>query len=348
MSTASSHRPRLTSRGWRYVIGRAMREFWLGGGTDLAAKLTFFTVLSFAPTILAVYSLATVVLANNADLVEDLTTDFIAGYIPEEYQDTVRGIIDMVIGSQTGGVVGVIVGVTIALWSASAYVRAFSRTANSIYDQIEGRTLIRLWGTMFLLTFALLIGIVGILVSVMLNETVVNATLGPIAEPLGLGGTLEFLLGVFLPVWRWVKWPVIFGLVAVLIAVLYYFTPNVRQARFRWLSIGALVALLGLAIVAGGFWLYLSYFTSLSSYGAIGTILALMFALWGANMMLVLGMKVDAEIERARQLKEGLPAEKEIQLPPRATRQVERTEAMREKLESRGRDLRQSRPGGAE
>jgi len=325
-----------------------MREFWLGGGTDLAAKLTFFTVLSFAPTILAVYSLATVVLANNADLVEDLTTDFIAGYIPEEYQDTVRGIIDMVIGSQTGGVVGVIVGVTIALWSASAYVRAFSRTANSIYDQIEGRTLIRLWGTMFLLTFALLIGIVGILVSVMLNETVVNATLGPIAEPLGLGGTLEFLLGVFLPVWRWVKWPVIFGLVAVLIAVLYYFTPNVRQARFRWLSIGALVALLGLAIVAGGFWLYLSYFTSLSSYGAIGTILALMFALWGANMMLVLGMKVDAEIERARQLKEGLPAEKEIQLPPRATRQVERTEAMREKLESRGRDLRQSRPGGAE
>lgn len=341
MSTPLSSRPRLSSRGWRYVIGRVLREFWLGGGTDLAAKLTFFTVLSFAPTILAVYSLATVVLANNAELVEDLTGDFIAGYIPGEYQDTVRDIIDMVIGSQTGGVVGVIVGVAIALWSASAYVRAFSRTANTVYDQIEGRSLIRLWGTMFLLTFALLIGIVTILVSVMLNETVVNATLGPIAEPLGLGGTLEFLLGAFLPVWRWVKWPVIFGMAAMLIAVLYYFTPNVKQARFRWLSIGAFVALVGLALVSGGFWLYLSYFSSLSSYGAIGTILALMFALWGANMMLVLGMKVDAEVERARQLKAGLESEREIQLPPRATRQVEKHEAMREKMESRGRDLRE-------
>ena len=341
MSTPLSSRPRLSSRGWRYVIGRVLREFWLGGGPDLAAKLTFFTVLSFAPTILAVYSLATVVLANNAELVEDLTGDFIAGYIPGEYQDTVRDIIDMVIGSQTGGVVGVIVGVAIALWSASAYVRAFSRTANTVYDQIEGRSLIRLWGTMFLLTFALLIGIVTILVSVMLNETVVNATLGPIAEPLGLGGALEFLLGAFLPVWRWVKWPVIFGMAAMLIAVLYYFTPNVKQARFRWLSIGAFVALVGLALVSGGFWLYLSYFSSLSSYGAIGTILALMFALWGANMMLVLGMKVDAEVERARQLKEGLESEREIQLPPRATRQVENHEAMREKMESRGRDLRE-------
>ncbi|MDO5513267.1 YihY/virulence factor BrkB family protein, partial [Corynebacterium sp.] len=222
MSTALSNRPRLTARGWRYVIGRVLREFWLGGGPDLAAKLTFFTVLSFAPTILAVYSLATVGLANNARLVEDLTGEFIAEFIPGEYQDTVRGIIDMVIGSQAGGVVGVVVGVTIALWSASAYVRAFSRTANTVYDQIEGRSLIRLWATMFLLTFALLIGVVTILVSIMLNETVVSATLGQVAEPLGLGGTLDFLLGVFLPVWRWVKWPIIFGMAAVVIAMLYY------------------------------------------------------------------------------------------------------------------------------
>ncbi|GAB3697254.1 YihY/virulence factor BrkB family protein [Corynebacterium nasicanis] len=334
-------RPRLSSRGWRYAVGRVMREFWLGGGPDLAAKLTFFTLLSFAPTILAVYSLATVVLANNADLVEELTGEFIAGYVPGEYQDSVRGVIDMVIGSQAGGVVGAIVGVAIALWSASAYVRAFSRTANTVWSQIEGRSLLRLWATMFLLTFALLSGIVGILVSFMLNDTVVNATLGQVAGPLGLGGTLDFLLGAFLPVWRWVKWPVILGLVAVLIAVLYYFTPNVKQARFRWLSIGAFVALVGLSLVSIGFWLYLSYFSAVSSYGAIGTILAFMFALWGANIMLVLGMKVDAEVERVRQLKEGRDAEREIDLPPRSTRQVERTEAMRERLEERGRDLRE-------
>ena len=341
MSTPSGRRPRLSSHGWRYVSGRVMREFWLGGGTDLAAKLTFFTVLSFAPTILAVYSLATLVLANNAALVGQLTDDLITGYVPGEYRDSVRTIVDTVIGSQTGGMVGVAVGVGIALWSASAYVRAFSRTANTVWDQIEGRSLPRLWATMFLLTAALIIGIVGILVSLMLNETVVNATLGRLAEPLHLGDTLDFLLGVFLPVWRWVKWPVVLGLTAMLIAVLYYFTPNVRQDRFRWLSTGAFVALLGLMLVSGGFWVYLSYFTAMSSYGAIGTILTSLFALWGANVALVLGMKVDAEIERARQLKEGRSAEREIDLPPRSTRQVERTEARRERLEERGRDLRE-------
>ena len=153
MSTASGRRPRLSSRGWRYALGRVVHEFWLGGGPDLAAKLTFFTVLSFAPTILAIYSLATLVLANNAELVESLIADFIAGYVPGEYQSSVRGVLEMVIGSQRGGVVGVIVGVAIALWSASAYVRAFSRTANTVYGQPEGRSIPRLWATMFLLTF---------------------------------------------------------------------------------------------------------------------------------------------------------------------------------------------------
>lgn len=336
-----STRPRLSSTGWRYVLGRVLREFWLLTATDMAAKLTFFTILSFAPTLLAVYSLATIVLANNADLVEELAADFIGAYVPGEYQETTRQVVDMVIGTQTAGVVGVIIGVLVAVWSASAYVRAFSRAANTVYHQIEGRSLWRLWPTMAALTFVLLLGVLIILGSLLLNETVVNATLGVIAEPLGLGGTLDFLLGVFLPVWAWARWPVIIGLTAVLIALLYYFTPNVRQRRFRWLSVGAFVAILGLVLVSALFWLYLTFFSGLSSYGAIGTVLALMFALWGANIMLVLGMVVDAEIERVRQLKEGTEAEVHIQLPPRATRGVERHEAMREKMAERGRDLRE-------
>lgn len=326
---------------WGYVTGRVAREFWFGGRLDMAAMLTFYTVLSFAPTLLATYSLSTLVLANNAELVDGLTTEFISAYVPGEFQETVLDVVGMVIGSQAGGVIGSVVGVLVALWSASAYVRAFSRCANEVYDQREGRTLLRKFATMLATTFVMLIGLVVILASVMLNATVVNATLGPVAGPLGLSDTLDYLLQVFLPVWRWAKWPVIIALAVVLIDVLYYATPNVRHPRFRWLSLGAFIALLGLALVSAGFWLYLARFTSLSSYGAVGTVIALMFALWGANAMLILGVTVDAEVQRARQLKAGVPAEREIQLPPRSTRQVEKTEAMRERLEERGRDLRE-------
>lgn len=330
----------MDARGARYVFRRVVREFFLLGIIDMAANLTFFTLLAVAPTILAIYSIATIVLANNAGLVSELTTDFITTYIPGEYRTAVTDLVNAVIGSSTGGIVGLIVGTIVALWSASAYVRAFSRCANTVYEQSEGRPLIAKLATMLGTTLFMVVGMVLILASVMLNETVVNATLGLIAEPLGLSGVLDYLLRVFLPVWRWLKWPIIFALAVLLLAVLYYVTPNVRQARFRWLSVGAFIALIGIALVIVGFSLYLNYFAVLGSYGAIGTMLALMFTVWGANIMLILGVKIDAEIERVQQLRAGVRAERQIQLPPRSTRRNREREVAREKMAQRGRDLR--------
>lgn len=332
--------PRLRHHGWRFVAGRAVREFWLGGGLDKAAMLTFFTLLTFVPTSLAVYSIATLVLANNAELVSELSADFIGTYVPSAYREAVGDVVGMVVDSSAGGVVGLTVGAAVALWSASAYVQAFSRCANLVYGQAEGRRFLPKVAAMLATTLFLLVGIVAVLVSVMLNATVVNATLGPLAEPLGLSDVLEYLLGGFLPVWTWLKWPLIVALVVVLIAVLYYATPNVRQVRFRWLSVGALVALMGLALVSVLFYLYLRFFASLSPYGAIGTLVALMFALWAANAVLVLGVHVDAETERARQLKSGVEAERELKLPPRSTRRPDRRDEVRDRMAERGRDLR--------
>lgn len=334
-------RPRLKTTGWRYVVGRVIRDFLADNMLDKAAMLTFFTVLSFAPTLLAVYSIATLFLANNAVLVSSLAEDFISEYIPQDYQTAVDDVISMVLGSSTGGLFGLIIAVFTSLWSASAYVRAFSRCSNQLWGQPEGRSLIRTFGTMLLTTLFLQFGMALIITAVVLNETAVSTVLGPIAEPLGLGDVLAFLLGVFLPVWRWVRWPVIILLIVMLIAVLYYFTPNVKQPRFRWLSWGALVAVLGIALVSTGFYLYLLFFTGLSSYGAIGTLLALFFALWGVNIILLVGVKVDAEVERARQLKEGVESEREIHLPLRSTAALEKNELKRERVVEQGRELRQ-------
>jgi membrane protein len=331
--------PKLNGASRKYAFKRALKEFGSDGGTDLAAMLTYYTVLSLAPALLAIFSIITLVLAGNAGTVTTLVNDLVKR-VPSDYQGLVVNLVETMIGSAAGGVIALIIGIATALWSSSAYVKAFSRCMNTIYGVEEGRGFVKQVATMLLVTLVLLLGVVLILVSLALNQPLVSGVLGPIAEPFGLGGTLDFLTQTFLPIWAWVKWPVILALVIAMIAVLYYFTPIVKQPKFSWVSIGAVVAIVGIAIAGVALYIYFSFFAGYSSYGAIGTVMALLFALWIFNIVLLLGAEIDAEMERARQLQAGIQAEESIQLPPRSTAKVEKAREARDKLEGDGRVLR--------
>lgn len=339
------HPPKLDGASWKYALKRAVKEFSADKGTDLAAMLTYYTVLSLAPTLLAIFSIISLFLASNADRITQLVEGWAEESIPAEYQGLVIDLVETVTGSASGGLIALAIGIVTALWSASAYVKAFSRSANTVYGREEGRGLIKQTGTMLLITLTMVVGVVLILVSLVLDESIVGGLLGPIAEPLGLGGVLDFMMGAFLPIWAWVKWPFILVLLIILIAVLYYLAPNVRQPKFTWISLGAVVAIIGIAVASVALYIYFAYFASYSSYGAIGTVMALLFALWVFNIVLLLGVEIDAEVERARELQAGMPAEENIQLPPRGTERVEKMRKTREDLESEGRRLRRSNGG---
>jgi membrane protein len=334
------HPPQLEASSWKYALKRTVREFGTDGGADLAAMLTFFSVLSLAPALLAVFSLITLVLASNAETVTSLVDDLVRQYVPTEYQSLVVMLVETMISSSSGGVVALIIGIAIAVWSSSAYVKAFSRSMNIIYGREEGRGLIKRTAAMLGTTLAILVGAVLILVCLALNDALVTGVLGPIAGPLGLGELLGFMTESFLPVWAWAKWPIILVLVIAIVALLYYFTPNVRQPRFTWVSLGSVVAIIGIAIAGAGLYLYSSYFAGYNPYGAIGTVMALLLALWVSNIVLLLGAEVDAEVERARQLQAGMPAERHIQLPPWDTAKVKTMKTIQTRLESQGRALR--------
>ncbi|MCR8669981.1 YihY/virulence factor BrkB family protein [Agrococcus sp. HG114] len=333
--------PKLEGQSWKYALKRALKEFGSDGGTDLAAMLTYYTVLSLAPGLLAVFSIVSLVLANNASIVTQLVDQVVERYVPADYRALVVDLVETLSDSATGGVIALIIGIATAVWAASAYVKAFSRSMNIIYGIEEGRGLIRQTATMLLITLALLVGVFLVLVSLALNEALVGGLLAPLAEPLGLGGFVSFMTGAFLPVWAWLKWPVILALVIAMIALLYYLAPNLQQPKFTWVSIGSVIAIVGIAIAAVALWVYFSFFAGYSSYGTIGTVMALLFALWIFNIVLLLGAEVDAEVERARELQAGIEAESAIQLPPRSTKKVEKKAAARDKLEAEGRELRE-------
>ena len=332
----------LTFGNRRYILRRAFLSFWLGTGIDNGAKLTFFTILAFAPTILAIYALATVFLANNRALVIQATGDFILTYVPPDYQNLAGDVVEMVVGTRTEGLISLFISVAVSLFSASGYVRAFSRTANMAYGVTEGRNPVRLWGSMVLVTAVQIIGVVTVIAALTVNEPLVETFLKPVAAPLGIQGAVDFLTGNFLPVWAWLRWPVMVVIIVLLIDVLYFFTPNLRAPRFRWLSTGSAFAAAGIAAVGAGFFLYLRYFTGLSPYGVLGSLLAVIFALWAMNIMVVFGLMIDVESERVRQLRQGHAFESEFDLPLRGKKGVEFQDRVHTRLVEQARDIRTS------
>lgn len=322
--------PHLTRPSWRHVLRMTAREFQLDNASDLAAALTFFAVLALFPAVLALVSLLglfgdpTTVVARVMDLVDRMSGDL-------DLQQ-VQGVISELARQDRAGI-ALVVGLAIALWSASGYVAAFSRAMNRIYEIDEGRPFWKLRPILLLVTLVTVV-----LVAVTLAAMVLS---GPVAEAIGDAIGLS---DVAVTVWNIGKWPVIVALVALIIAILYYLTPNVRQPRFRWISVGSFVALLVWALGTAGFALYVATFGNYQrTYGALAGVIIFLLWLWITNNALLFGAELDAELERARQLQGGIEAEETIQLPPKDTQaSIKRREKV-ERDVARGRALRLSR-----
>ncbi|HET8614443.1 MAG TPA: YihY/virulence factor BrkB family protein [Actinomycetales bacterium] len=321
-SPADLHKP-----AWRFAFRSTVREFVDDHCTDLAAGLTYYAVLSLFPALLAAVSLLGVVGQGQR------TTDAILGIIgdlgPQSAVDTLRGPIESLSSSQAAGW-SLAAGIVVAIWSASGYVRAFSRAMNRIYEVEEGRPIWKLTPIQLALTVVavLLIGVVAIALVVT----------GPLAKAIGSAIGLG---DAAVTAWQIAKWPVLALIVIFIIAVLYHTTPNVKQPKFRWMSAGALVALVTWAIASVAFGLYVSGFSSYQkTYGVLAGVIVFLLWLWITNLALMFGAEFDSELERSRELQAGIPAATELQLPPRDTSRIHKKRSKDEKARERAERLR--------
>lgn len=317
----------LAKPSWRYALRRALSEFSKDHVTDLAASLTYFAVLSLFPMLLALVSLLGV-FGRGEQTVEGINR-WIETYAPAELAellgDTITGL-----AGQTGAGLALITGLAGALWAASGYVGAFSRAMNRIYEVEEGRPIWKHKPQMLALTFVLVLLMAVIVFALLLSGDLAD-TVGAF---IGLADTTVLL-------WNIAKWPVVVALAVLAVALLYYFTPNVRQPRFRWISVGAVVALVVSALAVAAFSVYVANFASYNAtYGIIGSVIVMLLGLWIINNVLLFGAEIDAEIERGRQLQGGIEAEETIKLPPRDTRASEKLADKHAALVDRGRELR--------
>lgn len=291
------------------MITRSIREFTVDQCTDAAAGLTYYAMLSVFPAVIAVFSLLGLI--GKKDEAAGAMMQLIEQVAPGETAETLRGPLEH-LSEAPGAGVALFFGVAVALWSASGYVAAFSRALNRIYGVTEGRPFWKLRPQLLLVTLLVVVSAVVMLVTVTLSGDIARV----LGEHLGLDASVQ-------RVWGIAKWPLLAFIVVVLVAVLYYATPNVKHPKFRWVSPGAVVAIVVLGIASAGFSVYVSVFANYNrTYGSLAGVVVLLLWMWIANLALLFGAEFDAELERSRELRTGIAAEKSLKLPPRDGREI--------------------------
>ncbi|MCL8018063.1 YihY/virulence factor BrkB family protein [Streptomyces sp. AS02] len=308
----------LPEGSWGVVLKGTLKEFKKDELADRAAALTYYGILALFPALLALVSLLGIVGQSATRAV----LDNIQKLAPGAAQDVLRGAVQQMQGNAGLGSLMAIVGLVLAVWSASGYVAAFIRSANAVYDVPEGRPVwkvlpVRVGVTVVLMVMAVISALIVVFTGALAREA---------GTALGVGDTA-------LTVWSIAKWPVLLLLVTVMIAVLYWATPNAKVRGFRWITPGSFLALLIWMIASAGFAVYVANFGSYNkTYGTLAGVVIFLVWLWITNLAVLLGLEFDAELARRRAVVGGHPADDEPYVQPRDTRTWD--EEDRRRLES--------------
>jgi membrane protein len=296
----------LDSGGWKAASRRTFDGFRSDQVTDLAAGLTYYGVLALFPALIALVSI--VGLFGDPDATTRTITDIVSDLGPETAADTFNGPIESLTSDRETAGLLFVAGIVGALYSASGYVGAFMRASNRIYGVQEGRPFWKLRPLQIAVTLAMVLLVAVVVVALVLS--------GPVAESvgraLGLTSTAVAIYGL-------AKWPVMAGVVLTMLAFLYYVSPNVRLPGFRWVTPGSLLAVAVWILASIGFAFYVSNFGSYDkTYGTLGGVVTFLVWVWITNIAVLLGVELNAELERTREIEAGVAGAKEsIQLPPR-------------------------------
>jgi membrane protein len=299
---------KLKARSWFGVLRRTVTEFKEDNLTDWAAALTYYGILALFPGLLVLISLIGLAGANTAQSL----IDNIASSAPGSAKTVITNALHEIQHSSKGSAgLLFIVGLAGALWSASAYVGAFSRASNAIYEVGEGRPFWKLRPQQLAIT--------AVLVFFMALSLIAVVVTGGLADQVGK------LLGIghsAVQAWDIAKWPVLIVLVAIMIAVLYWASPNVKQPGFRWISPGSILAVAIWIVASAAFAFYVANFGSYNkTYGSLAGVIIFLVWMWLSNVAILLGAEFDAELTRGRELEAGRDSGDPI-LPPRDTRKL--------------------------
>jgi membrane protein len=270
--------------GWFAALKRAVADYKVDNAGDLAAALTYYGVLSIFPALIALLSILGLVGRGTTKPLVDSITKIVPGEGQKIFTNAIHGLQN---SHSSAGII-FFVGILAALWSASGYISAFIRTSNAIYDVEETRPFLRLSARRLILTIAL----VAMLVISSLAVVTTGSVARSVDDAIGVGNTA-------VQAWDIAKWPVLLLIVAFIITLLYWASPNLKHPSFGSVAPGALFAVLVWLLASLLFALYVASFSSYNkTYGSLAGVVVFLVWLWITNIALLIGAEFNSELVR--------------------------------------------------
>lgn len=273
--------------------------------THHAAALTYYSLMSLFPTVLVALSLLGLLGEYPG------TYDAIMGYLREvapasaiaPLDASLRGALE----HKDTAATALALSVVIALYGATGVLEAARRALNVVFETTGSRSFLQRKTLDIACSFVLMALVLGTLVMVFVGGRFARDLLGFA----GMGSTVA-------TIWNVARWPAAVAVAMLIFALIYYVTPDVRQRSFRWLTPGAVLGVLVWLGASYGFSTYISRVADVGAiYGAFAGAIILVAWLWLSNVALLLGAELNAEIERDKQMREGVPPGTALGLAPR-------------------------------
>ena len=288
------------------VLKRTLVAFYDDQMTHHAAALTFYCLMSLFPAALLALSL----LALIGQYPE--TFDAIIGYlddvVPESALAPLSSSLEEALQSKGTAASALATSLLLTLYGATGALEAARRALNIVFElDGVGRSFLRRKSIDIASTLVLMALVVTSMVMLFLGGRLASDVFGF----LDLGPTAA-------TVWSVLRWPGALAVTTLIFALIYYVTPDVAQRSFRWVTPGALAGVFVWLVGSAGFSLYISEVANVGAlFGAFAGAIVLVGWLWLTNVALLFGAELDAEIERQKQLDEGVPEPETLNLAPR-------------------------------
>ena len=262
-----------------------------------AAQLAYYFLLALFPLLIFLTAVLGLMLGYGEGLRASLF-NYLSEVMPGSAFQLIDTTMNEITASSNAGKLSF--GLLATLWAASNGMGAITQALNAAYDVKEARPWWKQRLVAIVLTIALSILVIAALLLVLWG--------GAMADYLA---TVHGFGGFFAIAWKIIQWPLVFAFMVTSFALIYYFAPDMRDQKWKWLTPGSAIGVLLWLVVSFGFKLYLHYFDSYpKTYGSLGAVIVLMLWLFFMGCSILIGSEINSEIEHAA-AEAGAPDAKE-------------------------------------
>lgn len=247
----------------------------------LAAGIAYGGTLAFFPLVVACVAIASMMI--DQDQINQVVTS-IAAFLPSDMAGLLAAQLTNAMNNESANVLVATIAIALALFAVSGAMNSLVSGLNVAYQVEETRNIVKVR--------LLSVGLTGMMIVGLLILLPLIALGGDILRGFGVPEALVWTFSVL-------RWVILAVVMTVGLAIIYRYAPDRPNARWQWVSWGALMATILWLVVAAVFFIYVQNFANFSeSYSLFAGIIVLMMWLNFTGLIVLVGAEVNRQLEK--------------------------------------------------